>query len=193
MEASPHHQLYLPAVVGTPTWCAVHSAAGAPGLSVSGCVPAPRPRGSSNGSSNNCGKGRHLFCVMACVHEVPASVTDLRVGRMTCSGWERGRQTHAMQSKGLPWPTLIAALLLTTTPAATDEPLPHINQAEALRAKAGPFSVVLRPEYRLEWEISDGVMNATMSTNTSSWLGFGEQMRPPSLCPPPLSLSLSLC
>jgi hypothetical protein len=39
---------------------------------------------------------------------------------------------------------------------------------------AGPFSLVLRPSYHLDWEISpDGVLNATMSTNTSNWLGFG--------------------
>jgi hypothetical protein len=41
-------------------------------------------------------------------------------------------------------------------------------------AAVGPFSLALRPNYHLDWEISsDGVLNATMSTNTSNWLGFG--------------------
>ena len=38
---------------------------------------------------------------------------------------------------------------------------------------AGPFSVQLRPEYRLTWQIEGGAINVTMSTNSSGWLGFG--------------------
>ena len=38
---------------------------------------------------------------------------------------------------------------------------------------AGPFSLTLRPSYRLAWEIRGGILNATMSSNASSWIGFG--------------------
>ena len=39
---------------------------------------------------------------------------------------------------------------------------------------AGPFTLQLRLEYSLEWEISaDSVIHATMSTNATAWIGFG--------------------
>jgi hypothetical protein len=44
----------------------------------------------------------------------------------------------------------------------------------------GPFSLALRPSYHLAWSIdadvtglSMGILNVTMRTNTTGWLGLG--------------------
>jgi hypothetical protein len=38
---------------------------------------------------------------------------------------------------------------------------------------AGPFSLLLRPQFRFSWNITGGVMHGDMSTNESGWLGWG--------------------
>ena len=65
---------------------------------------------------------------------------------------------------------------------SNQEAMAHICRNSTFLAKPangtnliGPFSLQLRPEYRLTWSInmSSSVLRMTMATNTSSWLGFG--------------------